>query len=130
MIKHFVTFLSPGTIVAEHTTKPIKSWHVVSAKRMAKRIKERHAATPYGFYFTTRDRGENDFDSKETDRSPMYYLGGEVLTLEEVKAKKDPKLSTLIRNMEGNGWERVITNNNSWQWTQPLRKEDIVLDYE
>lgn len=30
---------------------------------------------------------------------------------------------------KSNGWERIITNNNSWQWTQPFEDGDIVLEY-
>jgi hypothetical protein len=30
--------------------------------------------------------------------------------------------------MEVNGWDRIITNDNSWRWTQPLGKDDVVLD--
>lgn len=26
--------------------------------------------------------------------------------------------------------KRIITNNNSWRWTQPLRDDDIVLEWE
>jgi len=35
----------------------------------------------------------------------------------------------LVSNMEVNGWKRVITNDNSWRWTQPLEKSDVVLDW-
>ena len=35
MKKHFVTFFSPGTFIAESTTKPIESWNIEEAKEMA-----------------------------------------------------------------------------------------------
>ena len=128
MEKHFVTFFSPGTMVAETTTKGIASWNVEEAKRMAGEIKERRGAKPYGFQFTTRGRGKNDLDSKVVDRSLFYYLGGVVLTIEEIKARNSPKDSTLISNMECNGWDRIIQNDNSWRWVQPLEDGDVVLD--
>src|SRR3990167_5921463 len=129
MEKHFVTFYSPGTFVAETTTKPVESWDVEVAKEMARRIKERHGAVPYGFEFTTRTRSEEDLDSKVTATSPMYYLGGKVEPLEEVKARATYKELILVSNMESNGWDRIITNDNTWRWTQPLKQTDVVLDW-
>jgi len=128
MKKHFVTFYSPGTMVAETTTKEIDSWNVDKAIEMSKDIKERHGALPYGFRFSTRERTEQDFDSKETECSGMYYLGGEVFTLEQLIKRNDPSESTLRRNMSMNDWDKVIINTNSWKWTQPLRENDIILE--
>jgi hypothetical protein len=129
MKRHFVEFYSPGTIVAEVSEKPIKSWSVASAKRMAKRIKERHGATPYGFRFITRERGVQDLDSKITKRSPLYYLGGKVETLKEVKARATEKERILVSNMECNGIKRIITNDNSWRFTGEFHDEDVVLSW-
>lgn len=128
MQKHFVTFYSPGTFCAEQTTKPIESWDVDTAVSMSKEIKERHGALPYGFRFSTRERGENDLDSHETKTSAMYYLGGEILTLKQLQAKGDPSNDILISNMECNGWKKVVVNTNSWKWTQPLMKGDKVIN--
>ena len=130
MIKHFVTFYSPGTFLAESTTKEIESWSTDLALKMVIDIKERHGATPYGFQFSTRERGETDFNSHETEKSPLYYLGGEILTLEQVKDRKDPSDKTLISNMECNGWNKIIVNTNSWKWVQPLKNSDVILDWK
>ena len=130
MERHFVTFYSPGTFMAEDTTRPIDSWDVEAAKEMARNIKERYDATPYGFRFTTRGRTDEELDSKVIATSPMYYLGGRVRTLAEVKAEKNPDEEILVRNMECNGYDRVITNDNSWRWTQPLQGDDVVLEWE
>jgi hypothetical protein len=127
MKKHFVTFCSPGILVSEQTTKEIESWNITQAREMAESIKERHGATPYGFYFTTRSRDEDELDSKETARSGMYYLGGEVLTLDDVKARNDPNDWILISNMECNNWDRIIVNTNSWKFTAPFNENDVVL---
>lgn len=128
MQAHFVTFLSPGTFGAETTAKPIDSWDVYAAVAMARTVKERHGALPYGFYFTTRERGKDDLDSHEAARSPLYYLGGKVETLAEIEARADPREDILRSNMRCNGWDRVVVNDNSWRWTQPLQKGDTVLD--
>lgn len=124
--KYFVTFMSPGTMCAEKTTKPIKKWHKNKAIAMSKKIEERHGALPYGFYFTCRENNGISLDSTQVAISRMYYLGGEILTLEEVK-KKLPEESVLISNMECNGWNRIIINKNSYCWTQPLKGKDEVL---
>jgi len=129
MKKNFVTFLSPGTFVAESTTKEIESWDIHKATKMARDIQERHGATPYAFYFTTRGREKNDLDSKIIKTSGTYYLGGTILTLKDIKARKDQNDHILIRNMEANGWKKVIQNDNSWRWTQPLRRGDKVINY-
>lgn len=128
MIKHFVTFMSPGTMVSESTTKDIDEWNVDKAVVMSKEIKERHGSLPYGFQFTTRERGEDDFNSHESDRSNMYFLGGDILTLEDVISRKDKKDRILISNMKSNKWDRVIVNNNSWMITLPLEDNAVVLD--
>jgi hypothetical protein len=129
MRKHFVTFYSPGTFVAETDEKPIAAWDVQEAITMADKISQRYGATPYGFRFSTRGRGPKDLDSRETKASGMYYLGGEVLTLKQVIDRRDPKDDTLISNMKCNKYDRVIQNSNSYLWTQPLAKDDVVLDY-
>jgi len=108
---------------------PIDSWNVEKAVEMVSGISERYGATPYGFQFSTRERSEEDLDSKVTKTSHMYYLGGEVFTIAEIEARNDPKESILLSNMKGNHYERIIVNTNSWKWTQPLQKDDIVLDY-
>ena len=128
MKKHYVIFYSPGTLVAETTTKEIEKWDIVKAVKMAEAIEERYGAKPYGFQFSTKKRGFRDFDSKETKRSSMYYLGGKIYTLEELKAQNDPDNRILISNMERNGYARVVINNNSYEWTQPLDEGDMVLD--
>lgn len=130
MKKHFVTFYSPATFVSETTTKPIESWHVGQAVEMAKGIIERYNARPYGFAFETRERTDEELDSRVTKRSPMYYLGGTELTLQQVKDRNDPRNAILIANMENNGWDRVVENVNSWKAVLPMRPEDVILDVD
>ena len=130
MKKHFVTFYSPGTFCAESSTKEIDSWDVEQAKEMAHKITQRYGATPYGFRFSTWSRGPNDLDSKETATSNFYYLGGIIETIDDVRKRNDPDERTLLRNMESNSWNRIVVNNNSYRWTQPLNKGDVVLDWK
>jgi hypothetical protein len=127
MQQDFVTFLSPGTFVHEQTSKPIESWDVGTATRMAAEITERYNAKPFGFYFSTSRREDDELNSRQVARSAMYYLGGKIETLAEVKARNDPSERILVANMEGNGWDRIIVNTNSWKVTQPLEDGDVVL---
>jgi hypothetical protein len=129
MKKHFVTFLSPGSFVHEETTIAIDSWDVEKAKELAHGIRERYGATPFAFVFTTRSRKAVELDSKEVKRSGRHYLGGRVMTLEEVK-REMPDAKTLISNMEWNDYARVIVNDNSWRTIQPLDEDDVVLAWD
>lgn len=129
MERHFVTFFSPGTFVAETDEKPIESWDVEKAVEMARSIKQRYHATPYGFQFSTRAREDDELDSRVVRKSCMYFLGGKVETAEEILARDDPKESILRSNVRSNGYKRIIINDNSWRWTQPLEEDDVVLDF-
>lgn len=126
--QNFVTFVSPGTFVHEKTTKKIKSWDVNKAIEMARRINERHNATPHSFYFATR-RNDGEMDSKEVKKSCTYFLGGEVFSLEQIKARGNDSDGTLIFNMECNNIARVIENKNSWKDTLELKDDDVVLEF-
>jgi len=127
MEKHFVKFLSPGTFLDEETWKEIDSWDIEQAIEMSKSIIERHNATPYGFQFVTRERSEEESDSRQTAKSGIYYLGGKIMTLDDVK-RSMPDEGILISNMECNNWGRIIVNTNSWRICKPLYEDDQVID--
>lgn len=129
MKAHFVEFYSPGTMFAETTQAPVSSWNVDEAMKMAEGVRERHGATPYGFCFITREREDHELDSKESKRSNFYFLGGVVLSLQEVIDRNDPNDKCLISNMKSHKHEKVVINTNSWKWVQPLRKDDVVLNF-
>lgn len=130
MEKHFVTFYSPGTFVSEETTKEIAAWDVEAAKEMAHSIVERYGATPHSFRFSTRSRADDELDSKVTQRSPTYWLGGKIETQEQVEARNDPKEMILRSNMRGNGYKKIVVNDNSWRFTAPLGDDDVMLDWK
>lgn len=129
MVKHFVVFYSPGTFLTEDTEKEIASWDVQEAMKMADHITERYGATPFGFQFISRARGDKDFEAKEFKRSFTYYLGGQIFTREEVEARNLPDEETLRWNMRVNKIDRIIQNDNSWRFTAALKPTDVVLDY-
>ena len=124
MKQDFVTFYSPGTMVAEMTTREIANWNVAKALEMMTDIEERHSARPYGFSFHTKKRGWRDLEPKEIKRSGMYYVNCRVQTLEDIEADGP---TVLAQNMRSNGWDRVVTTTQGWAWSQPLREGDTVL---
>ena len=127
MKKHFVTFYSPGTFVSEQSTQEIDSWDVEEATKRAENITERHNAIPFGFRFTTNERGDEDLDSKVTDSSGMYYINCKVQTLPILILRNDVDDKTLISNMQSNGWDKVVTTIKGWKATFPLEEGDTVL---
>jgi hypothetical protein len=135
MRKHYVTFLSPGTFFPEQTSKEIIFWDVRAAVAMSKDIVERYYAKPYGFYFSTRivhkpvPDGEGGFlkvDSKEVDRTGIYFLGGKIFTLDDID-NTDEKNNTIIFNMQYN-CPVAIENTNSFKSTLPFNEKDFVVD--
>lgn len=127
MKKNYVTFYSPGTMVAETTRREIASWNVAKVLKILPDIEERYGAKPYGFRFTTMKRGLRDFAPRETAQSNMYYVNCRVETLEEIEKRDDPKESILRENMQRNGWDKMVTTMSGWKWSHPLHEGDIVL---
>ena len=128
MEKQFVVFYSPGSFCSEESTHPIGSWDVDKAVTLSRKIKERHGATPYGFRFITRSRGDGDLDSKISSRSPFYYLGGTVYTKEEIIERNLPEEDILRKNIEYQNIEKIIINTNSWKFTAAFDKDDILIE--
>lgn len=131
MIKHYVTFYSPGTFMPEETTKEIESWDIKKAKDMANNIVERYNSRPYGFMFTTRSRGTKDFDSKKSDESKFYFLpGGTLYTGEEFCKKFTDKEHEIARfNIKTNGINKIYVIDTPFRSTLPVDdKYHVVLD--
>ncbi len=127
MKRHFVEFMSPGTFVCEVTTRPIETWDVEVAVKMAEDIVERYNATPFGFRFITRERGMEDLDSHITSRSGMYYLEGRIDRVADIEARARDDERTLLLNMKVNGWDEVFVNTKGYQWVVPLHPGDTIL---
>jgi hypothetical protein len=124
--KHYVEFFSPGTFVSESNVMEIHSWDTDEAVKMAKSVKQRHGATPYGFRFETRE--SNGWEPKTVKTSGMYYLGGKLLTIDDIPDTKEN--DTLRWNMKYNNIDTVIENTNSWKVTMPFDKnKDVLLEY-
>lgn len=128
VIQHFARFFSPGTFTAETSSREIDRWDTEVAIKLMSEIKERYGATPYGFQFVTRGRKAGELDSKEIARSGTHYVDVKVETLDEVRARANPDERILLSNMEGNGWDKIVTTTKGWKWTQPLKEGDVVLE--
>lgn len=135
--KAFVTFYSPGTFVAETTTKPIKSCDCRTAIRMSKKIKERYGATPFGFTFSKKlvadpipdgHGGKLEVQPKTVKESGTYYLGGVLRTYDEVEKDNKDDEDILRSNMWSNDWCIIIDNTNSYRTTRPFEPNDKIVD--
>jgi hypothetical protein len=130
MIKHFVRFFSPGTLLSEQTDKPVKKWDTKEALKILPNIEERYGAKPYGFCFVTYARGDEDLDSKQTACSGMYYIDAKVETYEEIVKRNLPEEDVLRSNMKINEIKKVVTNgpnSKTYHFCVPLEDEDVIL---
>lgn len=138
MREHRVTFYSPGTLFAEHTTHEIASWDPKLAAEMAGSVVERYGATPYAFRFSTvivhepvadGEGGTLDVVPKQIATSGLYLLGGKLETLDEVEARDDPKEEILRSNMRCNEQFIVCVNReNRYRSCIPFGPEDVLCD--
>jgi hypothetical protein len=136
MRKHYVTFMSPGTLFAEMTTVAIDSWDVAAASRMAAGIVERHGAKPYGFVFSTRvehapvpddEGGMLQVEGREVEKSGVHFLGGVIETFDDIDQRNDDKERVLRSNMRLNGYPLVVVNRNSYMSTHPFEEDDCIV---
>lgn len=132
----FVEFFSPGTFVSEQTDKPCAHGDITKALEMARGIKERHGASPYGFRFYTIERamvvdGEGNKAQKskrETNRSGMHYITGTILRYDDVP--DDSEHSILRANMRCNDYAYCIENRNSWRFTGEFAAKDCIVEWD
>lgn len=135
--KHYVTFLSPGTLFSESSTKEIDSWDTKKAVEMAEKILERYNAKPYGFRFSTYKTHEPVSDGeggtlevrpKLTKESGLYFLGGKLETYDDVVRRNSDKEQILRDNMRFNDIWIVCINDNSWRATMPFEESSAIVD--
>lgn len=115
MIKHYVMFCFPGSLMSEYQCHEIKS----------RRQKIEVPKNCFGYYFFDQEEtiiNERKLTSKKFNESGMRYFG-KVYTLKEIK-EKYPKLKTLIRNIEGSYKKAVKTRCGNWQ---PFTYKDKII---
>lgn len=117
MTKHYIEFSFPGALCSEHKAQEV-------AERNLELVKVPDGAFACRFF----DQSEAIVDGKtlvggKNNFSPFTYFGT-AYTLKEVKAQF-PQLTTLISNMERNGYNRVVkTCCGNWQY---LEEGDTVI---
>jgi hypothetical protein len=108
----YVVFWSPGSFVAEETTREVES---------ADPRKVEWPNHAYAFRLFKREDvidGDKTYQGKPEQLGPVYYHPDSAIqSLEEVR--NNPKAtSTLVSNMECNGWKQIIWTR--WMnWPQP-----------
>ncbi len=129
--RHFVLFLSPGTLFDETTTREIGSWDAAAAVSMAEQVRERHGARPYGFQFVTKivsggvpdgEGGILKVEPKEVARSGVYYIGGKLVTVDDA-----PDGSILKSNMRGNDWPICCETKNGYSHMGVFGERDKIV---
>ncbi len=123
-----VTFYEPGSFMSEETLRVVTTR---DPNEIAKMAPER------AFCFTIEDFIEKtttvdgeDFKKTESVGGPSgrFYLGGDLYTVDELKAKfgSDRSKEILISNIEVNGWPKAIQcRTGNWQ---PFTDTDTFLD--
>lgn len=125
-IKHYVQYEMPGSFFAETSTIEVPERRVDIAKSRA-------PENAYAFeFYSVREPdfewNEEHFDviPRAFDRSNKHYLGGSVLTQENVERENtDGRYDILLSNMRGNRWDRVI--RTPFGNTQPFEEGDVVV---
>lgn len=116
MLVHYVEWFYPGIIVTETSSEKIKSRDKLPP------VPE-HA---FGYRFFDREevkKGKEVLLGTCKNYSPKYYFGEE-MTLSQVKDKM-PKENILIRNMECNGYKKIV--HTQYEQYFPLEKKDKVV---
>ena len=112
-----VIFRSPGSFVAEQTSKVLKSStlkkQIKEALEMSKSIKERFDATPYSFVI-----GEKE-----------YFLPHCVVKSSR-NIPKTERNKILISNCKLNGWDYIVETTKGWKTTQPFGKNCVLINEE
>lgn len=120
--KHFVTFYYPGALVGESCVREIDHPFL---KDTLDRDESKGA---YGFSFHSVNYvyidGE-EYKSEKVDQTGTFFIDGELITLEQIKENFWGEY-TLIANMEGNCWEKVVRTNTGW--FLPFEKNDQIIN--
>jgi hypothetical protein len=127
---HFVSYYmlphdSPSAIVAL-----IDSWDVLSAIEHAVIVEERLGVFPDLFGFLTCECNEDDPSAEAVvvEQSNLYFLKGEIISLEELEARGGTDNEEFIEIMRQEKLSHAVFCNVPGEgWIHPLREGDVVL---
>ena len=115
--KHYVEFIFAGIMFTDTSSEEIKS----------RDSKFQIPKTCFGYRFFDLEKSKSEsgniLTSRRLNESGVYYVGGQVMTLNQIK-KLMPN-SILQRNMENNDYKKVVKTRVGTY--QPLEKKDVVL---
>ena len=108
----------------------IKEWDLEQAINTAKQTED-----AYRFCFNTfniveeKQNGMYTVKVKLIKQSGFYYLNGYIETTEDVAAKVKLKESSnkLLKQMEDNGWKKIIRGTKH-NWIKPFLIDDVLVD--
>lgn len=111
--KTYIEFLYPGAFISESSTCEVRTRDMSNIEV---------PKNSYGFRFfdvlsaiVNTNGNQVKLTSKRINVSPMYYYGGELYTVTELKLAF-PNEHILIGNIEGNGHQRAIKcRTGNWQ---------------
>lgn len=136
MIKEYLILIHVPRVFLKREEEfiPVKELSIQKGKEICSEFEKKHKLIPMSFQFITEIYNGSVITeySDDTIFSGHYYLGGRVYTLEELEKINDPKYEILIRNMKLpifiEKTNKVIINTDTWKWSMPFYKGDIVLD--
>ena len=111
-----VTFYTPGSFMPNESTKEVPGLDTEQIAAMAPKNAYSFIVQEFIEKTTTVD-GEDLKKTEAAGQAHRYYIGGKLYTVDELKAEfTDDSKSTLISNMEGNDWPKVILcRTGNWQ---------------
>ncbi|PZM08070.1 hypothetical protein CPY51_30470 [Rhizobium tubonense] len=126
MSKEYAVFLFNGSFTNTERPVQVPCRDVDRATEIAQQLTLQYGAPPFAFHFESR------VDSLDSigNRSGLYYLGGTIQTLAEIRAECNPSNQRMIWNLEARGIDKIVTNNCPCLACFPLRDEDQVLTWE
>lgn len=119
----YVEFLYPGSFFSESSTAKVTS-------RDTSKLKVPKNAFGFKFFdilsvVVDADGKQVELTSERLNLSPLHYYGGKLYTVAELK-RDFPNNSTLISNVEGNGYAKAIKcRTGNWQ---PFDKTDVFVE--
>ena len=98
MTRHFVVFLRHGLFLSDASVElPVESWTLSEARRYRK------TQDGYGFFFITRERTDDELDSRIVAESGFHFLEGAYVPIEETERRGPSILLDNLREMRAPG---------------------------
>lgn len=120
--KYFVTFYYPDAFVGENCVREI------DYRFLRDTLDRDESKGAYGFSFHSVNYvyiDDKEYKSEEFDQIGIFFIDGKLFTLKQIK-EKFPGEYTLLANMEGNRWKKVVRTNGGW--FLPFEENDQIIN--